>query len=249
MTIKTEHLKTTELEPPYIERYYDNHPEEIEGVELSQLPIHALVMNYLFEVLKWLFHEQAVGVMYEINLYQSNHPDEMPVAPDVTAIDKYVPSQNKYQSYKIDPPERPTPRLAIEISSESTWEIDFDKKFKVYQAIGVLEYFIFDPNEEHIWDKNKQQEAGGNGRLIGWRLNDQKKFERIPLDNDRLWSFQADSWLAVEDDYLRLYDLQNRRRLTEAEYNDQQRENERREKEIFAAKLRELGINPDDLLR
>lgn len=277
MTIKTKQLDNIELEPPYIERYFDTHIDEIEGVELSQTDFHVLVIHYLYEVLRWLYRNQSVGVIMEINLYQTNNPEEMPRSPDVLAIDGYVQGEHPQSSYTINTPNFPAPRLIIEIASEKTAEMDFVDKFQSYQAAGVQEYFIFDPDDRHIWNRRRQREAGGTGRLIGWRLSAEGQFVRIPLENNRLWSVQAESWLAVESQWLRLYDLQEQRRLTEAEYAQalysreqrrakkerdradqlqnqleaerQRAEQERQQIEQLKAKLRELNINPDDLLK
>jgi hypothetical protein len=47
--------------------------------------------------------------------------------------------------------------------------------------------------------------------------------------------------------YLRLYDSNNQRRLTEAETLAQEKEALTREKEALIQKLRSLGANPDEL--
>lgn len=286
MTIKTEQFEATlALEPPYIKRYYDYHLDEVEGNELSQQPIHVLVIDYLLAALSWLFHDQNVGVIREINLFYTTDPHEMPRSPDVTAIDGYDPQRHSNHGYTMYPPYFPSPRLVIEVASEKTWNMDFKQKFDSYQAMGVQEYFIFDPGQKRNWNKERQQQAGGTRRLIGWFLNADKQFERLPLiNNDRIWSVQADSWLVVEGQYLRLYDAQNQPRLTEVEHERELRKQEeqlrkqeeqlrkqeeqlrkqeeqlrKQEEQLrnldkeriekLAAKLRELNINPDDLLK
>ncbi|MBD3762800.1 Uma2 family endonuclease, partial [Rhizorhabdus sp.] len=45
------------------------------------------------------------------------------------------------------------PSVVFEITSKTTKNEDIKTKFKVYQEIGVKEYFLFDPNEDPAqWD-------------------------------------------------------------------------------------------------
>ncbi len=37
------------------------------------------------------------------------------------------------------------PDLIIELSSQRTWEKDVQTKWQLYQQLGVVEYYIFDP--------------------------------------------------------------------------------------------------------
>jgi hypothetical protein len=76
-----------------------------------------------------------------------------------------------------------------------------------------------------------------------------------------LWSEQLESWLVPDQTYLRLYDREHQLRLTgeeaqaqradiqaeQAEEAREEAEEARKRAEMFAAKLRELGINPDEL--
>jgi len=99
--------------------------------------------------------------------------------------------------------------------------------------------------------------------------------ELVPDAEGRLWSNQLDSWLVPDGDYLRLYDRNNQRRLTQTEAEVAAREAadkrvelearranaearranaearradaEARKREALAEKLRSLGINPDEI--
>ena len=73
MTIKTNR----------IERYYDTH--EVEGAELTQSVDHFLVIQYLIVVLQWLFHGKQVGVISNVNFYQTANPTETSISPACTA--------------------------------------------------------------------------------------------------------------------------------------------------------------------
>ena len=71
-----------------ISYYYDSHPteEDLMG-ESSQ---HHAVINYLEEVLKWLFQHQACSVYVNLNFYVTDDEKEYPMAPDLAVI-KGVP--------------------------------------------------------------------------------------------------------------------------------------------------------------
>jgi hypothetical protein len=129
-----------------------------------------------------------------------------------------------------------------------------DKKFKFYEKHGVEEYYIYDP--DHL-------------RLAG-HVRSGKKL--IPIENMQGWvspllKIQFD----LSEDDLHLFDPNGQEFLTPlasklldqakiqaeiqraeaaeklAKEEKRRTEMERREKERLAAKLRELGINPDQL--
>jgi hypothetical protein len=106
--------------------------------------------------------------------------------------------------------------------------------------MGVKEYFAYDPNDPQYWrDKSR--------RLRGWRLSGDQLQELKPDERGWLWSEELDSCLGADGEFLRLYDKPGNMRLTKAETEQAAKEAERTAKEVAWAKLRELGINPEDL--
>ncbi len=274
----------TQIKP--IDRYYDSYPEKIKGVELSQTRIHFKVIDYLILVLQWLFVGQDVAVVSEINLYINNgiasnisetvsqgngigktrnrrkKPDV--TVPDIMVIDGWSEAEIYKQTSYVIGEDGPPPRAVFEIASPKTWRQDLDYKQKFYERGGVPEYFVFDPNVPPAWN----QEWRKKGRLVGWQLDADGDYTELTLTNGQLRSEQLDSKLVVENAYLRLYDSQNQLRLTDAEYERQQklravsraerfeaeaerfeaeRETERRRVEKLTERLRQLGQNPDDI--
>ncbi len=76
-----------------------------------------------------------------------------------------------------------------------------------------------------------------------------------PDKQGRLWSEQLQCWLVAEGPYLRLYNHKYQQCLTEAQAEallrkqaTEQAEEQARRAEAFAAKLRSLGINPDEVI-
>ncbi|HEU0003746.1 MAG TPA: hypothetical protein VFQ36_22760, partial [Ktedonobacteraceae bacterium] len=108
---------------------------------------------------------------------------------------------------------------------------------------GVQEYFAYDPNEPLLSRRT-------NRRLFGWHLDASGRSmrEMQPRSDGSLWSASLEIWLVPDGTMLRLYDRNNQMRLTHAEFADQQAEAEARRSQIYAEKLRTLGIDPDQLI-
>jgi hypothetical protein len=51
--------------------YYDSHPTEEDL--MGEAPIHAELIHYLMDVLKWLFREQVCVVYENINVFQTSY--------------------------------------------------------------------------------------------------------------------------------------------------------------------------------
>jgi Uma2 family endonuclease len=244
-----------------ISYYYDSHPteEDLMG-ESSQ---HHAVIEYLEELLKWLFHHQACSVYVNLNFYVTENENEYPIAPDVAVI-KGVPFHHEI-SWHIGVT-GPAPQVVFELASDKTWKRDLDEKPPTYAHIGVQEYYAFDPYEPPLPLSRRR-----GRRLFGWHFDANTGLMRqVPPQSDgSLWSPQLNSWLRSDGMYLRLYDPFGRRRLTKGEVDEakaereaqaRQAEAERAEREALRAqeaiqraqalaeKLRALGIDPNQLL-
>lgn len=229
MTIKTNR----------IERYYDTHP--LEGDELTQSLPHFAVIEYLVAVIKWFFSGKRVGVVSNVNFYKTENTFEPPISPDVAVVDGLIvklPEIKGTTSFYIGT-DGPTPRVVLEIASKETWKQDLEEKPAKYYALGVTEYFVYDPSDQPVWTRQWRS----FNRLIGWRRNPALgQFELLTKDKmERLWSEELESWLMVEPEGLRLYTADNVLRLTEAEAGWQRADK-------LAEILRKLGHNPDDLI-
>jgi hypothetical protein len=137
---------------------------------------------------------------------------------------------------------RPAPQIVFEIASEETWKNDVLEKPLKYATIGVKEYFFYDPDDS----KHRRRPRR---KLIGWQLNKTTgtAIEMVPDQQGRLWSQQLESFLVPDGMYLRLYDNNNQRRLTEAEARAEENKTLAQEREALRQKLLSLGINPDEI--
>jgi len=209
------------LKTSQIERYYDTHQLELEGAELGQSRLHFFAIQYLLHILQWLFESrgQKVGLVSEINFYQTDNPDETPKQPDLAVVDglEVVPKRKeKYKpSYHVGA-DGPPPRVVFEIASLETWQVDLEVKPAIYARMGVREYFAFDPQlGSGVWTRTWRAKE----RLVGWRLQADGTYVEIAKDaQGRMWSEQLESWLVAQgDENLFVYTAEGELRLNKAQ--------------------------------
>ncbi|MDX2254746.1 MAG: Uma2 family endonuclease [Pseudanabaenaceae cyanobacterium bins.39] len=129
------------------------YPSE-DGEPLAETSVHAdaiiatvaVLRNYLAEK----FAERSPVVLADQFLYYAQGFPRLRVAPDVMVI--FDIPQQPYDNYKIWET-RQIPSVIFEITSASTQAPDQAKKRELYEGIGVLEYWLFDPKGEWIPEK------------------------------------------------------------------------------------------------
>ena len=146
------------------------------------------------------------------------------------------------------------PQVVFEIASSPTNPLEtlVDKKLKFYERHDVDEYYVFDPDFLDVGIKQ-------NPILMGW-LRDEDRLQPIAQMNGWV-SPRLKVRFEVEDGELQLYRPYGRRFTTPAEIlkraeraieraSEERTRAERAETQaaIFAKRLRELGVNPEDLL-
>ncbi|WP_017660194.1 Uma2 family endonuclease [Baaleninema simplex] len=135
------------------------------------------------------------------------------------------------------------PDVIVELMSPSTAKVDRTDKKELYsQTFHTRNYFIYDPFDENS--------------LEGWQLD--KQFNYQPLEtqeNGWLWcetlGFWLGTWQGTIDRetaiWLRFYDTEGNVVPLPEEAAQQQAETERQRAERLAARLRELGEDPDEV--
>jgi hypothetical protein len=234
---------------------------------MPEASIHARLIHYLVAVLEQLFAGEIYALHENLNFYQTPALYEHPLAPDIALVKGVC--WEEIRSWKIDRT-GPPPQLVIEIASEETWKNDRKKKSALYGPMGVLEYFVYDPNTPPCWKDTPR-------RLFGWRWDPTRHKMRKIRSNKQgwLWSQQLNSWLVPDDGYLRLYDRHHQLHLTgeeaqalradaeaearrveakraeeekrRADAEAEARQTEAKRAQALAEKLRALGINPDEI--
>jgi Uma2 family endonuclease len=233
--------------------YYELHPTKKDLIPQSY--VHSRLIHYLMNVLDCNFTVKGWFILKNIGIYQTANPKEYPLAPDITLVQGAQLSaeeKNRLRSWRLLEPNRPVPKVVIELSSKN-WKEDVlpDKKPKLYRELKVTEYFAYDPNTPPLWrEKRKPPKT----RLKGWRYNKNGTEEIPPDERGWLQSKTLGIWLAPEEEFLRLYSLKGDLLLTGAEAQSKARlEAEQKalqkqsELENLLEKLRQKGINPDQL--
>ena len=182
-------------------------------------------------------------------------------APDVMVA--FGRPKGERRSYKQWEEENVAPQVVFEIASKgNTLKELEDKKFKFYRKHGVEEYYLFDPERQTLKGWLRDADRSDEGSLNGDDL-DEGSLDGDDLDADSLRPIaEMNGWVSprlevrfeVEDGELQLYRPDGEPFATYAEIIQQrQQERERAERAeaqaaIFAERLRELGVKPEDLL-
>ena len=128
---------------------------------------------------------QALGPDHEFRDKGHLIPD-VAVLPEVFAPGEPLPRACRLG---VDPP----PLLVLEALSESTWRADLGPKQDAYAAMGIAEYWLYDP-EGHA------PPAYADGvSFWGWRLDDTGSYVRIPRQpHDGDWPVYHSEVLAAD---------------------------------------------------
>lgn len=166
---------------------------ESDGRPMAETQVHGQVQVDLLNVFRKRYAEVPnVYVWGNLLLYYVEGDPRACVAPDlflVKGVDKRV--RPVYKLWE----EGRAPSLVIEVTSKSTRSEDLRTKKRVYQRLGVDEYFLFDPLGEYL-----------HPRLQGFRLV-QGHYEAMDADADlSLLSRTTGLRLLPEGDRLRLRD-------------------------------------------
>lgn len=139
---------------------------ESDGEPMAETDVHRQTAAELIESLEDFFqNEPEVYISGNILLYYVKGNPRKRVAPDVL-VTRGI-KKGRRRVYKLWEEGRP-PDVVIEISSRQTWGDDLQRKWQLYEQLGVTEYFIFDPEYDYLMEP-----------LVGYRL---KKGEYVPLE-------------------------------------------------------------------
>lgn len=202
---------------------------ESDGQPMGETDQHRQLMINLIEALKTYFaSEPDVYVSGNLMCYYEENQPQKSVSPDVFVV-RGAANHDRH-IYKFW--EEPVPNVVLEISSRKTRKEDFGKKKGLYAWLGVREYFVFDP------------EARLRAPLRAFRLHGNELVEEIVI-GQRIMSYELGLELVQTGDTLRLYNPQSKEfLLTPAESYVRATEEAARASRL-AAKLRDLGLDPE----
>lgn len=213
-----------------------------DGEPVAETPEHLYALYITLEVLRLHFLGQKVVVLGNLFLYYAQNYPRLRVAPDVMVAFGIEPGdRDNFKTWV----EGVSPAVIFEMTSASTRRKDEEAKYELYEGLGVSEYWQFDPKGEWI-----------NDQLRGYRLVD-GSYEPITDGISQVLQMR----LVPEAKLIGFYELATGDRLLipqelrgrwleasqRAEQEAQRAEEAVRRAETLAQRLRELGIDPDEI--
>ncbi len=218
-----------------------------DGEPLAESYVHIdAIINAVIALRNYLEGEQAIVFADQFLYYVQGFP-KFRVAPDVMVVFNVPPGAR--DNYKVWE-EAQVPSVIFEMTSAGTRERDEVVKKDLYESLDVPEYWQFDPKGEWIPEK-----------LRGYRLQDgvyvpitdgrsEPLKLRLEIDEVLIALYREDTGeklLASAELVQALRQETVARQEAEAllEQERQRAEQERRRSDRLAARLRELGEDPD----
>lgn len=202
---------------------------ESDGQPMAETELHLEEMVYVWQALKDRFEAEAdVFVGANLFLYYRKGDPGGVVAPDgfvVKGVPKLLPGNRRRRKYLLWE-EGKVPCFVLETTSESTCSEDENKK-RIYEKLGVEEYFQFDPLGEYL-----SPQLQGH-RLVGGRYRPVR-----PNSDGSLLSRATGVVFRVEGTQLRLTDAATGAPLLR---NEEERKARRRAEERARALEEELA--------
>jgi Uma2 family endonuclease len=207
---------------------------ETDGEPMAENTIQYRYLTMVKGGLEVVFKDRSdVFVAGDLFWYPVEGAPEIRAAPDVlVAVGRPKGDRGSYMQWREG---GVPPHVVFEIVSPGNRHAAMIEKFRFYERHGVLEYYIYDPD---------------SGELSGWQRA-QDALE--PLDRMQGWvSPLLGVRFEVEGTDLRLFGTDGRSFATYEELAEQrdraeaERDRERQRAERLAARLRELGVTPDE---
>jgi Uma2 family endonuclease len=168
---------------------------ESDGKPVAETDVHRHLLSDLVFTLENFFRAQPdIYVSGNLLIYYVEGNPKKRVAPDVF-VARGVKKEER-RIYKLWE-EGVTPQVVIELTSRQTWREDLQEKWRLYEQLGVEEYFIFDPEYDYLDDP-----------LVGYRLKD-GKYKAMNAHDGRLRSKVLGLELVDTGETLRLFDPAN----------------------------------------
>ncbi|MBE9069201.1 Uma2 family endonuclease [Leptolyngbya cf. ectocarpi LEGE 11479] len=205
-----------------------------DGAPVAETYDHLYALFVTLEVLRQYLQGQQATVLGNQFLYYAQGLPKLRVAPDVMVIFDVEPGGR--DSYKVWE-EGSVPAVVFEMTSKGTRQKDEVSKYELYEAMGVLEYWQFDPKAEWITEG-----------LRGYRLENETY---VPITDGI--SQVLGLRLAAAGTLIEFYDLKTEQKLLipdeqreRADQEAQRADQAEAELRTLKAKLKAKGIELDD---
>jgi Uma2 family endonuclease len=170
---------------------------------------HGLTCVEIFGLLRHHFRHQPDTLVF----YDLKHrfgPGLSAPAPDVSVVRGLRPDPGDLDSYDARK-HGVVPSLVVEVVSPKSARVrqtDLTDKAKLYERVGIPEYFIV--------DRPRRQRGGRRYTLLGYRLDSSGRYQSIPFDaQGRLLSETTGVWFQIDPtgDRVLLFDAATGHRL------------------------------------
>ncbi|MSR58513.1 MAG: Uma2 family endonuclease [Planctomycetaceae bacterium] len=184
---------------------------ESDGKPMGETDVHRGWMNRVVDLLQFRYRRQRVYVTGNLLVYyEQGHPKRY-VVPDAIVVKECEPGPRRV--YKIWE-EGQAPNVAFEITSRGTKREDTVWKQRLYESLGVAEYFLYDPTGDYL-----------KPPLRGYRLIDERYDPIQPTADDWLECEQLGVEMRVNGGALVMRDIETGEELqTSIEASDAARE-------------------------
>ena len=182
---------------------------------MGETDFQHLQISILEQMLRlFLLNKKDVYLASDLIVYHEEGNPNRRFAPDLMIC--FGVENKKRRTYKIWE-EKVVPQVVIEIVSKETWQKDVTTKRRLYERLGVAEYYIVDPEYKHLPSSMFAYRLEF-GELVRQAINDKRIFspllglELVDTGADfRLFNPETQEFLPTSED------LQNKVKQLEAE--------------------------------
>lgn len=175
---------------PVTKRTVSIYPES-DGKPITETDVHRNLLADLVFTLDNHFQAQPdIYVSGNLLVYYVEGNPAKCFAPDVFVV-RGVPKGQR-RIYKLWE-EGVVPQIIIELTSRKTWREDLQTKWRLYEELGVQEYFIFDPEYDYLDEP-----------LVAYRLEN-GKYASLEIKDGRVKSETLGIELVDTGETLRLF--------------------------------------------
>ncbi len=165
---------------------------ESDGKPMGETDFHIdLIADLRFSLRAFFRNRSDVYVASNLLLYYVEGNPRKFIVPDVFMVRGV--GKERRRIYKLWE-EGHSPNVVFEISSRQTWREDLQKKWHLYQKLGVEEYFVFDPEYDYLIEP-----------LVAYRLKD-GEYVKLKVRDGRVRSKELGLDLVDTGETLRLFD-------------------------------------------
>ena len=166
---------------------------ESDGKPMAETDVHRDEIIDLITTLQRRYENKPdVYITGNIMFYYEEGNMKKFTSPDVMVC--FGVSKEKRRVYKLW--EERVPDVVIEISSRKTWGEDLNKKWKLYEQLGVKEYYIHDPEHDYL-----------PVPIVAYKLID-NELVQLEIESGRVFSEVLGLELVDVDGSLRFYNPQ-----------------------------------------